>query len=781
MHRSIPLGLFLVALAHAQGPTPSADLQRAAAEASLPVLKKLFVDFAVPHDRVLVTGTTETLRVQPLPLLNLGGTRDLTSAVKVLPLDPKAAPLTGAVIHTHHSYEVFALKEVAKFLKEADTVPSAERLAAAERVLAAVAQFHESQRADGVRKGPAWDGLRKELARTLLTYRTEQLDTRTSAGELSLAVALASRLLTAYGTAPDAAAPEGLAAGLARLIDKVEADAKLDEAGKLSLLEQVSRAVRPHRESKLAARAVEKLHALAGVALRQATDANEGTPPKVAVAQAAYTRAERLWPYHEGIGKFALKVQLPNTTLRVGVAKLPGHMSPALARSATERYTLDLLFDSLLHPHRDERGLLTYRPGLAESLPTLVPQGRRFVLSRSATWSDGRALQLSDFQATLGHIAAQTAGPDAWHYGELRALSGGSPRHVDLLFPRIGIDPLSAATFKVVPAHVDATSAAFAKQPVGSGPYTLEGVQQHQGRSTLVFKARTNRAAIRTLHFIESPEPVKDFEQGLIDLALDVQPDQVTTWLTRRAEVAQKARLNLEMPRPTPQTPNRRVYFLTVNRKKPGLDTPAGRLALARSIPREAMLDLLRPQVPGRKLHQPLPGLYPPGTWAFSGDDDKLDLFDPDAASALRKAFATPTTLTVQLPPGNAALAAAFARWQQELKRIPGAENVSVEFAPTGPADLVYEWYDFPDDTFALGPLFARLGVDDAPNDLAQYREFRHLRQRTRELSTWVTNELPVLPLWQLDPLHLVHTTVKAPQLDPQHVFRMVAEWSLNR
>jgi ABC-type oligopeptide transport system substrate-binding subunit len=802
MSRILLLGCFLATVVTAQGPAPSADLKQATAETKIPALKKLFEEFAIPHDLVRVNGATEMVPVAPLAIFNRGGNRGLTSAVKLIPIDPKGAPISGGEVFSHQSYEDLALKEITEFLKKQEVPPTPlERLSAGERVLEAVFQFHESEKLAGGRKGPEWAKVRADIMKTLLDIRREQLELRITAGELEPATVLARRLLDAYAASQelDVPATEALAGGLGRLIDKIDADAKLEPERKLALLEQLSNAIRPHKERKIVERAVAKLHDLAGAALHEAEKANERTPPNIEQAQAFYTRAERLWRDHEGLRKFELRVQRPNTILRVGVSRLPELMSPSLAKTDNERRVVDLLFDSLLKPSRDERGLITYAPSLADAPPVVIPLGRGFYLARSATWSDGKPVQSADVRHTVDQIKKDKAGLDSVRWKDF--LKEGrfetNSRQVDLLFLRVGVDPLSATTFKIIPEGTAADSVEFAKKPVGNGPYALqgEGPQRIQGRPTLVFRARTNRAAIRFIHFVLTADPIKDFEQGLIDVALDVQPEHIAAWKKRQTDAAQNGppgllqKLKLEVPLPTPLAPNRRVYFLSINPETPVLNTLEVRRALAKSIPREKLLGDLRPDLGGQKLHRPLPNLFPPDTWpALEARATKQgDLFDRDGAhSVLSKAITAPTTWKLKLPAGDPALRSAFESWKKDLEALAGPAKLTLELVETGPSDLTYDWYDYPDDTFWLKPLLTRAHVNHRDinkclDDARDHREFSKIKALTGTVAKHLETEMLVIPLWQLDPLHLIHDSVKTGDVDPQHLFGSIERWTLNR
>jgi len=817
MSRAVLVPILLAAVLSAQGPTAAprgaADpaLKQAAAEAATPALKALYEEFAPPHDRVLLTGRKEELRVRPLPFANKRSSRELRGTLKLVPLDPaeKPEPLAnypaGEVI-SHTSYEWLALERLEAFDKEQAALPAPDRLAASERVLAAVLQFHESERQEGLRKGKDWEPVRQKVRDRLFDVRLAQLEARVGAAAYPEATAQAKRLLDLYA-AGDGPTADNLGRVVLKLVGEIHADPKLDDAGRLALLEQATKAILPHEARPTAARAAERLKQLAREALREAVAANDrakAEPDKgraekhAARAQEYLDRSYRLWPTLED-QKPALHAVVADSTLRVGVRELPEFLSPALAVTDDERRVVDLVFEGLLEA-RDEGGKRTYVPALAEALPAVIAQGRRFHLVPNAQWSNGKPVLPVDVRHSLDLALAKRTDPvAALAAGFLeRAVVGGDVRRLDVLFRRGLLDPLSPLTFKVVPSGADPLDAAFAKKPVGSGPYQVEGVKNGAGKKMLVLVANpqydkrpdhAGRPAIRTVQFVATADPVGDLRAGRIDVALDVPLKQYPNDATLRE-------LKLAASSAGLGTLDRRVYYLAVNHAKPALKAAEFRRALAQSIPRVEMLKLLGPG-------KPLAGLFPPGTWAASAET--ADLYDEDLAqSGLAKAVTAATTLTLKLPAGDAALREAFALWAERLKKLSGDKlTLAIEELPArdvraaverGDYELAYAWYDHADDAFSLGPLFAdvpgraenvfRYGsatVEPLVAAARDHRAFGEAAQRTRTLAAALATEMPLVPLWQREPRHLWRSSVKVVSPDPYRPLARLERWTLER
>jgi len=161
------------------------------------------------------------------------------------------------------------------------------------------------------------------------------------------------------------------------------------------------------------------------------------------------------------------------------------------------------------------------------------------------------------------------------------------------------------------------------------------------------------------------------------------------------------------------------------------------------------------------------------------------------------------------VPRGDPALAAAMTALAEQIQtnlsevhpvkidlKAVSADTLKNDLETTN-FDLAYWHYDFPDDTFWLGPLFAPkkpfnnaanaeniFGFDD-PVLLAElkksidYRDFGEMQKCTHRIHRILVDQVPVIPLWQLDPLHALHQSVKATPFDPQRVFTDIEKWRL--
>jgi ABC-type transport system substrate-binding protein len=217
-------------------------------------------------------------------------------------------------------------------------------------------------------------------------------------------------------------------------------------------------------------------------------------------------------------------------------------------------------------------------------------------------------------------------------------------------------------------------------------------------------------------------------------------------------------------------------------------------------------------------LHVALNGPYPAHSWACdpkvskpkTSGRDTLDPFDPLGARALLEKLkvADPKSIRLELkypegdPDVEAAMAGLCAQLEANLgiavtpvKKDPHALREDVEIKRT--YDLAYYHYDFPDETYWLWPLLAPRAPTAAGNylefsgtdklqqllrDAKERRNFTVLRDRTLMIHKLLSEETPVVPLWQLDPLNAVNQDVKYEGgFDPLLVFPDVENWRLER
>ncbi|MFO0879151.1 MAG: ABC transporter substrate-binding protein [Gemmataceae bacterium] len=813
------------------------SLANAAKKATHPRVKALYTDLAIPHDSVvmkrfngvIVEGgkTGARLRVEPMADYYASPT-DIKKSIEFQVIDSEGTPIrtesggSGSISSIRY-YEQIADDEVKDFLAQRFTgydqanrlfLGRYDQLVIAEQVLAFVLQFHQSAVELGTRKGEGWETLDAELRSRLLGVLLEQVDQLAESRSWDAAFELTRRIVNTYTSVEDHRRIAGPVGELLRraLRDPSYGQDRLKEARtRLRFLEDRfpnSEIIRPISES---------LQAQAKLLFGRAKElANE---KKMSEALEVLKQAEETWPELPGLRTYRMEMDRSYAILRVGMRELPRYLSPGWACTDAELRAVELLFESLVALTPDTQGTLYYRPLLAEGRPQVVPLGRQFKLPRHARWSDGRELTAGDLRFTVNLLrkGAIMGRSPAW--GELLedVIAGADPTRVKVRLKQGLLDPLGAMSFKLLPQRStpDPTREEFALNPITSGPFVWGGTpsEPSSGRRFARFVAnesygvrgdRLGLPRIREVRFFISPDPAADLRDGKIDVALDLTAEQV---LALQKE-------NADLPLPTAKTLNRRIYFLAVNNRHPALANPDLRLALARAIPRETLLDQHYRKGLGRTVHKAINGPYPAGSWACApalvsrADKTSLDPFDPDLArtklrQGLTKLNLPELKLSLKYPSGDKLLEAALVDLcEQVSKTLPNVKltpeartpyELRREVEETHNYDLAYYHHDFVDETLWLYPLLGPAGRGGADNYLgytgslvskvqaamtlrtfSQVRDYAHAIHR-QTLET----DMPLIPLWQLDPLYALRRgAVDLPgPLDPLALFTQIEEW----
>jgi ABC-type transport system substrate-binding protein len=534
--------------------------------------------------------------------------------------------------------------------------------------------------------------------------------------------------------------------------------------------------------------------------------------------------AEEAAPNNTEVRDLRLQLNDQHPTLRVGVRELPSQMSPALARGDSDLRAVELMFESLVNLHSDDKGGSRWEPGLAEGPPRMIPRGRQFQLALNGKWSNGKRIWAGDVRETVSLLkeGKMASRPPVW--GDLlEPVSVGEASRVNLRLLQGWLDPLALMNFKIVPSGSAPESPAFAAHPIGSGPFkckTDQETDEDDGRKCKIFVANPNYVSrpgktalphIEEIHFILYNDAVKEMKHRIsnrCDMMLD---------LTAQDEAnLQKAADALHIRLPAPAVVNRRIYFLAVNNRRFGLANPAFRLALASAIDRDTLLDKYFRA--GQPLHTALNGPYPAKSWAcnpnFTQTKDNKQTLDPfnvvkakaNMALAGKDGIQNPI-LKLEYPEGDPAVKRAMEELCEKVNApisvtlkpvgVPDAE-LRRDVETTYSYDLAYYHYDFPDDVYWLGPLLEPRGGPGGQNylgyngdliglvrDATQCRDFPEVRKYTYLLhDKFLNEEMPFIPLWQLDALSAVSSRVEIPPtnlpFDPVRVFTDVEQWKLN-
>jgi ABC-type transport system substrate-binding protein len=810
-------------------PAATGNLRLALDKAKHPETRRLFQGLLQEHDEIVYknndpTGPNKIMRIEPIaqyvpkPAEWKGKeleVRELKDGEK----EGNRYVFAKSALIEVRPYEKIIQERVTRFLGQhlednaREPLSRLDQLLAAEEALSAAVRFHQSARQSGRRAGTEWDAVQVSLQRQLLDVLSEQLKILSQANEWDDAFDLAQRLSDSYPeNQADVAAP------LAELLLGATNSALASEERMQEVRKRLQRLEQQFPDSDAVRKVTEGLRAKAKELFDMAQAATRKPEPRIEEAKRLVKKAMDTWPGLPGLREFKIKLDNLNPVLKVGVRDLPKMLSPSLAATDADRRGVEMIFESLVKFSPESAGVGHYHPALAEGRPLPVPLGRRFRLPANAYWSNGTLLTNVDVRHSVrqvkeGHLPGWG---DLLDKMEVRA---GDPNSVKLTLRQGLLEPLAPMAFKVIPSGANPESATFAKAPVGSGPFEYKGLQSDGGRECAAFVAnpnygtrenRTNLPRLQEIRFFvyqgaTGADVAKELQNRAIDLALDLTAAQF-------AELKKAPPEGVKLLGPLP---NRRVWFLAVNHRRQNLQNADFRLALARAINREKILDKHFRAPEAGEAHAALNGPFPAGSWACNpklkprADKPSLDPYDPIKSRTFwEKATAAGVpgkmTLSLKYPREEPGVAAALEDLRDQLKAefpdltlelVPcDARTLHQDVEVTHSYDLAYYHYDFPDDSFSLWPLLGP-GPGGRPNYLGYVpggevqavmqeclsrRDFTEVRKYVHLLHDFLlSKEMPLIPLWGLDSFVAVRDQVEHPPFDPLLVFTDAEQWKL--
>jgi peptide/nickel transport system substrate-binding protein len=523
--------------------------------------------------------------------------------------------------------------------------------------------------------------------------------------------------------------------------------------------------------------------------------------------------------------------------LYVGVRSLPERLSPATAWTDPERQAVELIFERLVREVYDDELGERYVPGLAEELPQVIPGGRRCRLARDAYWSNGKRVTAKDVRDTILRLLNPKL---PWRTSEWTELMGPlvvsdkTPFRIVFHYRHGFLDPLLPLSFHVLPqGPLRADDPAFAKAPIGSGPFLYAGRQAQEGRQYAIFPANPHyrpgagQPCIREVRFFAWGDLLRDVQDPARPwhLLLDVPTDTLAALQERGVGDVRTLQ-------------ERRVYFLAINHRVEPLKNPALRRALAHGLDREGILTACfrgghpsnrviavlgaaaaaaaKPLcVSHRGFHRAANGPYPPQSWACAPPERvPASLYNVEKArsflGAAQKDGIVKVELTLKYPNDDPHVEMACREIARQLAALGESVQCPVTLKLIGlpphqlrealerrDYQLAYHHVDYGSEAYWLWPLF-----DNSPQALAEggsnylgyandgvlvslfrramaHRDFSRVRELSHDIHARLFETMPLIPLWQLDTHLAVHPDLTPSQLDPLLVFGGVAHWKL--
>jgi peptide/nickel transport system substrate-binding protein len=813
-----------------------ASFAQETAKTSSAGVRELFRPLMIEYDRLESTFQGgNNFRVKPLPFRELPEepiTVDIYDQTMKNPTERKFPTGSG---FKFVPFELVVLEEVDYWLDHAGkTFKRQEQLDIAARAISSGLRFHRAAVSSKKRIGKEWQEVEKLLKTRLVKLQRERLQVLMNDGDFDRADEVALKLLAVNPDQTDILKDiYGLQLTRASKRTKSPSD---EEMVKLRESLNLYTRLPGNRDEKLVATAQRLLRerASALVAEAKTLDAQKQS----AVALSKLRAAEALDPDVPGIGDARLRLR--GQILYVGVKSLPERMSPATAQSDSERFAVELMFEGLLQAVPGPQ-VGRYRPQLAQTLPAVSYLGRTFTLPQNIRWGkEGENLDARDIRGTLTLLNKPTF-RERWPAAGLdifRAIDRiDDPFRLRLSYDHGVLEPLSRATFKVIPARYlqehgkNADDDVFAKAPFGTGPFRYEGREREQiGRESVIFRANPfygQRAGqfghpfIREIRMVvpNSSEVEKDVASGQLHLYSDAPSEMV-------ARVLQSEKLSNVIRVEKSQT-NRRIHLLAVNHRRLAMQNEKLRQGLLTAIDRETILnDLFRKE--GTKGHQALTGPFPLECWATPVAARNTPLFKPGAGGLMAEALKEPLDLKLLYNKDEAkglAVCQAIKGQLEQASTMGSRQLIRVEIVGLDADkyreklylehdyDLALTSFDYQDDLFSLsewldpsaagrngrnflGYLAEGSNPTDADrrfkrllDDVGQYRDFNNqVKEKMWDLHAMVNQRVPFIPLWQLDRVMLIHrdleisvdrpdVTIPASRLDPAVLFTGVEMW----
>jgi ABC-type transport system substrate-binding protein len=372
-------------------------------------------------------------------------------------------------------------------------------------------------------------------------------------------------------------------------------------------------------------------------------------------------------------------------------------------------------------------------------------------------------------------------------------------------------------TFKVMPAkRLD--DVAFARKPIGSGPFMYEGRKTMGGREYAIFPVnpaynRPNPSRLKAVWMVVSRNPLSDWKGGLIHFAVTTNTNELASASNPHpaggAQQAGKLEVNISNTGHVDTLFGRRIYFLAINHQVQALGGDKGRdlrKFLAHAIQRNAILNA-NFRAGFEKHHQPLIGPFPPDTWPCD-PKARATLDDADLARGLRKGKSDAIALVLKYPDGDPLIAQACKLIAEQVASLNTGVTLKLKAVDadkyyqeilTTDFELAYWHYDYPDDWFSpaglLDPLARGPGGRNfmgyvPPFDMQEQltrcqdrRDFGVVQQAMQQLDASFRTEMPFIPLWHLDTHALLAagltTAPPASLLDPLAPFAHIEQWTV--
>jgi peptide/nickel transport system substrate-binding protein len=364
----------------------------------------------------------------------------------------------------------------------------------------------------------------------------------------------------------------------------------------------------------------------------------------------------------------------PGGTIRVGVNSMPpGLGNPFTGIGAQSVYTWSATFDPLVMVN--EEGVPS--PWLSTEWRNVNPTTWEFDLRDDVKFSNREVFNAEAVKASIDYLTGEE-GVTSVVGSELRMLASAEvldPYTIEITTknPDAGFPARLSAMYVVAPAAwAELGAEGFAVAPVGTGPFTIDSIDENKSTGTAF--AESWRApladAIEITKLGDSAARLQALQSGQVDLAISLSPDQVPAIESSGATVYAK---------PAPQV-MALAFTQTIGDGSKAINDPKVRIALNHAIDSQAIADTI------------LGGLARPATQGSTpetfGYNPKITGYDFDPAKAKKMlaeagygdGLELSATVTVGSFPGDADIFQAVAAYLADVGVNVTFETVT--FAP---------------------------------------------------------------------------------------------------
>jgi peptide/nickel transport system substrate-binding protein len=516
----------------------------------------------------------------------------------------------------------------------------------------------------------------------------------------------------------------------------------------------------------------------------------------------ALAEALRIWPaLQEAYAPFA-EAYAAEPTLDVAVTDVPRPLGPWVRTPADDRLA-PLLYRPILASD-DEEAMRGEHPGqLAESVEA-ADLGRKLTirLRSGVAWSDGsrEVAALDVVRALIDRTEPSARGYNARWADLLDRVEATEEMRVEVRLTRPFLRPGFWLLGPIGPAHAgtDGRVATLdrGRPLVGDGPYRW--VSSDARRVVLRAQGDPRAAAPKIRRLREIPLSnarltVGALLRGEVSLIEHVPPDHVAALASNREiKVGRYAHPSL--------------HSVALDGRNPILRNRTLRRGLSYAIDRQALLEETLLRHPADSVSRPADGPFPQGSYADALDVKPLS-YDPVLArmliAAAKKEMGDPLLkLTLEYParPEPQAVVPKLV----EAFRLAGVELVATERPESELEaelrsgrrfDVAYRIGRCDDPVLEAGPLLCP-GYDAPPAtdvlasvasprisqlllQLERASEFPSAKGVALEIDRESRDELPILPLWQLEDHYAWRTRLKGPAEVADRLYQGIETWEI--